>query len=299
MQGIEGLVNLSEKAMQRVEQAEAQARQVIFSDEEVTEFIANNEIADDVIEKHLCVLTSYIRQRHSNKQAGYQLTLRYHEGLIIHEYRKTDQRRQQEHEQNTSAVLNRNSIVPDKNMLKATFDNFKWTNDFEKDVLKKAYDIARRYLAGETFNTIFKGTAGAGKSHLAMAIARYVNEQSRIGRIDKRILFLDVNELFRRLKSSINNPHTYWSEQNVMTLIRSADLVILDDLGSESTFTGKELATDYVQRILFAIVNTGQSIITTTNLEDPNLVYNSKIVSRLGSKSQNSVVNFNGIKDKR
>lgn len=295
------LFELSEEVQAKVDNARNQAKELIMSDTEVWDFIVSHGIPDEVIDRNISELHNYMLHRTKPIVSGYQQVLRYYNGLIITEYRKTDRQKQKELEAKTTAVLDKNSIVPDKSLLTANFSNFKYTkkNDKEAVVLKKACDIARRYLSGEEFNTIFKGSPGAGKSHLAMAIAQWVNDQARQRRVNKRVLFLDANEMFRRIKTSISEPHSYWSEENVLTLIRSADLVVLDDLGSESTFTGKEQASDYIQRFLFAMINTNPCIITTTNLENPSEVYNPKIVSRLGRASTDSVVNFDGIEDKR
>ncbi len=298
MENTGGVLNLSPTALKKVEKAREYAKDLAMTDTEVWNFITSNQISDVVIDRNLSELHNYIVHRTKPIVRGYDPNLRAYEGMIITEYRKTEQQAQREREYKTTAVLDRNSIVPDKAMLKANFSNFKHTTPEEEKVLKKACEIARRYLNGEEFNTIFKGSAGAGKSHLAMAIAQWVNDQARQRRVNKRILFLDVNEMFRKLKAGFNKPHTYWTEENVLTLIRSADLVILDDLGSESSFSGKQ-ASEYVQQFLFAIVNAHHCIITTTNLEDPSTVYNPKIVSRLKRNSKESVINFNGIEDKR
>lgn len=293
-----GMLDLSPETSEKVDNARENAIARAITDSEIHDFISKKELSDEVVDSNISELNNHIIQRSNPITHGYNPTLRAYEGMVITEYAKTENQMQREHEEKTTAVLDRNSIVADKVMLKANFSNFKHSTPEEENVLKKACDIARRYLAGEEFNTVFSGSAGAGKSHLAMAIAQWVNDQARQRRANKRILFLDVNEMFRKLKAGFNKPHTYWTEENVMTLIRSADLVILDDLGSESSFTGKQ-ATEYVQQFLFAIVNAHHSIITTTNLDDPGTVYNPKIVSRLKRNSKDSVINFNGIEDKR
>uniref|UniRef100_UPI00359C2F54 ATP-binding protein n=1 Tax=Lactococcus garvieae TaxID=1363 RepID=UPI00359C2F54 len=288
----------SPEAVKKAEKARESAINRVITDDEVNRFISEKALSNDVIDTNISELNNHIIRRSNPITQGYSPALRDYEGMVITEYAKTDNQKLKEHEYTTTAVLDRNSIIADKAMLKATFSNFNHSTPKETEVLKKACDIARRYLEGEEFNTIFKGGVGAGKSHLAMAIAQWVNEKSRQKGQNKRILFLDVNEMFRKVKASFNNIHTYWTEDNIMTLIRSSDLLILDDLGSESSFSGKQ-ASEYVQQFLFAIVNAHHSIITTTNLEDPSTVYNPKIVSRLKRNSKESMINFNGITDKR
>ena len=300
MENTRGLIDLSPEMQAKVNEATSRAKELIMNDAEVWDFVVKNEISDETVNRNISEFTNYIQTRHNSLATGYSPVLRFHEGLVITEYRKTEEGKRREIEYKTTAVLDRNSIVPDKSLLNANFNNYiHKPQTTEETVLKQACDIARKYLAGEEFNTIFKGSVGAGKSHLAMAIAQWVNDQARQKRVNKTVLFFDVNELFRKLRGSIEDKHSYWTEENVLTMIRNADLVILDDLGSESSFSGKEQATDYVQRFLFAVINANHSIITTTNLENPNIVYNPKIVSRLGRSSTGSIVDFNGIEDKR
>ncbi len=295
---IKAPLNISPEMAEKVDNAREQAIARVITDDEVQHFVSKKELSNDVIDTNISELNNHIIHRSKPITKGYSPALRSYEGMVITEYAKTDNQKQKEYEYKTTAVLDRNSIVADKSMLKANFSNFKYSTPEEQEVLQKDCNIARRYLEGEEFNTVLSGSAGAGKSHLAMAIAQWVNDQARQRRVNKRILFLDVNEMFRKLKAGFNKPHTYWTEENLMTLIRSADLVILDDLGSESSFNGKQ-ATEHVQQFLFAIVNAHHSIITTTNLDDPSEVYNQKIVSRLKRNSKESMINFNGIEDKR
>jgi DNA replication protein DnaC len=76
-------------------------------------------------------------------------------------------------------------------------------------------------------------------------------------------------------------------------------LLVLDDLGSEATFQShqsknRKVASDYVQNVLFGIVNNRQRTIITTNLGSADLasVYNPKIISRLYRGINGHVISF-------
>lgn len=112
-------------------------------------------------------------------------------------------------------------------------------------------------------------------------------------------LFVSVNELFRLIKGSFGYPDSRYNEQNMVQLLSDADLLVLDDLGSEATFQSyqsknRKEASDYVQSVLFGIVNNRQRTIITTNLGSADLasVYNPKIISRIYRGINGHVISF-------
>uniref|UniRef100_UPI00403F2184 hypothetical protein n=1 Tax=Lentilactobacillus hilgardii TaxID=1588 RepID=UPI00403F2184 len=71
-------------------------------------------------------------------------------------------------------------------------------------------------------------------------------------------------------------------------LTKKTDLLVLDDLGAEASFKrfdkhNPAQASEYVQRVLYGIVNGRNRTIITTNLSSEQLstMYNPKLVSRL------------------
>lgn len=189
----------------------------------------------------------------------------------------------------------------------SSFDDFraeKGTKEYE--VKQKARLLAGAYLkntdkAGEKrkrFNTIFFGDPGAGKTHLAMSMLKGVNDYAKP---PKRCLFINVNTLMDRIFSSFNDPTEMWTKEYSIKLIGKADLVVLDDLGTESSMTDKGQASEFVQKLLYRISNRPTELIITTNLSQQQFkrTYNMKIISRLFANTRNSIIDFSGIKDKR
>lgn len=195
-------------------------------------------------------------------------------------------------------------------------DPLEWENsfdDFEAEKGTKEYEVKQkaRLLAGaylkntdktgekrKKFNTIFFGDSGAGKTHLAMAMLKGVNDYAKP---PKKCLFINVNTLMDRIFSSFNNPTEMWTKEYSIKLIGQADLVVLDDLGTESSMTDKGQASEFVQKLLYRISNRQTELIITTNLSQQQFkrTYNSKIISRLFANTKNSIIDFSGITDKR
>lgn len=208
-----------------------------------------------------------------------------------------------EHLRRTVETLSKDSMCSDKSILKADFSNYEVSNEETNKALIKSKELAERYLdENMRFNTILTGNAGTGKSHLAMSMLKYVNDHDDF---DGSCLFISTNELMRRIKDSFNNRESRYTEANMIKLLGDVDLLVLDDLGSESTFRSKMTseATEYTQNVLFGVLERRDRTIITTNLSSSELteIYNSKIVSRLyRGLSVNDVIKFTeATKDKR
>ena len=130
--------------------------------------------------------------------------------------------------------LANDSIITDRDILNCTFDNYVVTKS-EQDINKRHITaIAKKYLNKDyKGNTILSGNAGSGKTHLAYACLKYVNENSNP---KQSCLFIDFNELVSKIKGNFNNTSSKWQETKLLDEIGNADLVVLDDLGSEASF---------------------------------------------------------------
>lgn len=201
----------------------------------------------------------------------------------------------------------RYSLLDNKLELQSSFNDFraeKGTKEYE--VKQKARLLAGAYLKStdktgeklQKFNTIFFGNPGTGKTHLAMSMLKGVNGYAKPA---KKCLFINVNTLMDRIFSSFNDPTEMWTKEYSIKLIGDAGLVVLDDLGTESSMTDKGQASEFVQKLLYRISNRQTELIITTNLSQQQFkrTYNSKIISRLFANTRNSIIDFSGIKDKR
>ena len=198
----------------------------------------------------------------------------------------------------TRGYLKRQSLVDRDEVFSYTFKNFKAkAGSIESQAKQSARMIAGEYLKypDKKGNSLLYGNAGAGKTHLAMAILNAVNDNA-----DPmvRCLFISVNKLIREMKNWFQDKTGIWSPKHVTDVVSKANLVVLDDLGAESA---NNMATSFVQDTIFDIYESNQRVITTTNLSLDELyrTYHSRLVSRMQESDRRKVIDFSKIQDKR
>lgn len=223
------------------------------------------------------------------------------EQLEQEEQARVDEMFERNYRRKTIETLKLDSLVGDPKLCTANFKNYIPDNDESKNALVSARKFAYEYLDREKkFNTIFSGVPGVGKSHLAMSMLQAINENFKpLG----SCLFISVNDLMRLIKDSFNNPESKYTEANMVRLLGDVDVLVLDDLGSESSFKRENReASEYIQQVLFGVLNARQRTIITTNLSSSELeeIYNPKIVSRIYKGVENHIIKFTtATKDKR
>lgn len=122
-----------------------------------------------------------------------------------------------------------------------------------------AYEAALAFAMEISHKWLFlSGPCGVGKTHLAVAIARYAIEWHRLN-----VYFAVVPDLLDHLRSTFDpNSGTAYDER--FALIRDAQLLILDDLGTENT-------TPWAREKLYQIINHRYSeqspTVITTNVD--------------------------------
>ena len=106
--------------------------------------------------------------------------------------------------------------------------------------LTYAYDTARKFAGNPSGWLLFTGRYGTGKTHLAAAIA---NEALKKG---TDLIFQPVPDLLDQLRMTFGN--TGESYEDRFERIRSVPLLILDDLGAQSS-------TAWAEEKLYQIIN--------------------------------------------
>jgi len=111
----------------------------------------------------------------------------------------------------------------------------------ERENLKQAFLIAQEYAQNPQDWLVFTGTFGCGKTHLAAAIANYRVSQGHSA------LFIVVPDLLDHLRATFS-PDGLVSYDKRFEEVRTAPLLVLDDLGTES-------ATPWAREKLFQLFN--------------------------------------------
>lgn len=123
-------------------------------------------------------------------------------------------------------------------------------------------------------NMVFYGDAGLGKTFLCRCIAKELLDKG------KTVLYNTAFELFNTLEKERFNKNEEELNKEVLNLIKNADLLIIDDLGTE-------FITSFSTTALFDIINgrilNKKSTIISTNLSPDKLmeIYSERVVSRL------------------
>lgn len=192
------------------------------------------------------------------------------------------------------------SLISDFEDLKSNFDDFRVNNSSQKIELARAREIANEIYSGSTSNYVFTGKAGTGKTMLAVSILNGINKITT----KTTCLFISVAMLIDLELATIGNFDEFTKDRayRYEQLIKKSDLLVLDDLGSESVLVNNSEASNFTQKVLFRIADYRKNkpnIITTNNTSAQlRKMYNEKIVSRLLAKNSDNIVIFDG-DDKR
>jgi len=225
-----------------------------------------------------------------------QERIQEHESLLVHKANKREQEKDKR-------WLSERSILSDTSIRKARFDNFDARSDEEIRNKKEARYMANDFRHGDYYNVVMSGTAGAGKSHLAMSMLQAVNEFSEE---PKKCLFVSAGELIRKIQDSFDNDESPFRQDRTIAMLHEPDVLVIDDLGAESgAIRSKKSASDFVNRTLVAVMNgrLEKATITTTNLSSKELsnLYDPRLLSRLytGISKEKGLLTFNNTTDKR
>lgn len=144
-----------------------------------------------------------------------------------------------------------------------------------RELMKRNLDYCREYasfFSGSSGNLLFVGGTGLGKTYLSTCIAKTVTDRGC------SVCYAPAGKLFNTLESAKFSPTEEIRAEAAQ--YSSADLLILDDLGTE-------MPSQFVTASLYALLNDrlleGKAMIVSTNLtaEELSKRYTPQIASRL------------------
>lgn len=164
------------------------------------------------------------------------------------------------------------------NLFSKEFDAENKMSPYEN--IRYTFKSAQRFVKNfnESFdNIVFYGNPGVGKTFLCNCIAKELLEQG------KTVIYNTALELFKLIENLKFNKDGAENSKNIeknLDFITEADLLILDDLGTE--FITKLSSSELFNIINLRILQ-NKSTIISTNLDPESLMnqYSSRVVSRL------------------
>jgi DNA replication protein DnaC len=145
---------------------------------------------------------------------------------------------------------------------------------------------------------LLMGPCGSGKTHLAVAALIEIVNAGKAG----RMLFSNFQDLIQEIQASFDSDQVP-SKSELLGPLLSADLLVLDELGSQKP-------TTFVQDILYYVINTRYNeqltTIFTTNYQDRGAeAKEESLEQRIGTRLRSrlyemtSIVDFSGATDHR
>ena len=145
------------------------------------------------------------------------------------------------------------------------------------EVLADLRDYAADFSPATRESLLLVGNAGLGKTHAALAIAGEVLRQNY------DVIYVSCPDFFGKLEALHFGTDPGGEEETLFQTACNADLLILDDLGTE-------FVTPYFITVFYSLLNNrlgaGLPTIITTNITDGALLekrYTEKISSRLSA----------------
>lgn len=175
---------------------------------------------------------------------------------MIQAGKEAEQQRKQKY---LNRIFNQSNV--NASLRDATVNSYQPQNDHQVHAKSTAIEYVKGFSVDEPKSLILQGSYGTGKSHLAYAIAKAIKQQGY------SVAFMHIPMLMERIKATYNRNATETTDELVQ-LLSSIDLLVLDDVGVENT--------EHTLNKLFSIVDNrvGKNNIFTTNFSDKELNQN-------------------------
>jgi len=170
--------------------------------------------------------------------------------------KEAEQQRKQKY---LNRIFNQSNV--NASLRDATVNSYQPQNEYQIQAKNTAIEYVKTFSLDEPKSLILQGSYGTGKSHLAYAIAKAIKQQGY------SVAFMHIPMLMERIKATYNRNATETTDELVQ-LLSSIDLLVLDDVGVENT--------EHTLNKLFSIVDNrvGKNNIFTTNFSDKELNQN-------------------------
>lgn len=149
-----------------------------------------------------------------------------------------------------------------KKLQTVTFDSYIPQNNLGETAKRICQRFADNYSKDNAQSLFLYGGFGLGKTHLSMCILNQLKDKYKV-------MFIDVNKLLSNIRLTWNKNNKLSStnyQERIMELIKTADLVVFDDIGAESQ-------SSMDKSIINNLVNSrmGKHSIFTSNLTNKEL----------------------------
>lgn len=157
-------------------------------------------------------------------------------------------------------------------------------NGKKVDKQQEAKQIAIKFITefDKEKSFVMSGEPGIGKSHIAVAIAKALQN-------DYSVLFIKSTDLLGLIKESYSGAD--YSERDIFNICHQVDLLVLDDIGAE--YDKSQNNESWASDILFKVLDSrlGKSTVITTNYSETQLenkfgMNGKRIVSRMNDKAE-------------
>lgn len=205
-------------------------------------------------------------------------------------------------EQKRFDIFNSISMFSSQDMRQKTLANYEIDpHNPEQTKGKKVIEqMIAKFKDGNPAHGILGGRTGTGKSHLAMALC---NELLEIDNFKNVIVFMNWNDF-------VSKGFRGWKDRNIaetveraLDVMKTADFVVLDDLGAELTGVSKQEKSQDIAWLLQVLdARTSKSMLITTNLSSEEIKqnYGERALSRiLSNMNEDLIVTFKNTKDYR